>query len=219
MSPITQAGILASTLLAIAAAGFVVTSASPEPADATPAAAADASTAREETIFTWDGYAKAGGANEVLAHLSDTEALVEPVWRTGFNLQVEEVPESVEIRVDWSSGTPSEVMFMAHVPYDAARPHEWIEFETHHQQDARWATEGPLCMRIPTAEVAPGPWHVMAHSRYGLDIAIAFTITMIGGAASIPEGTHGHAATIEEGMTLANAIRDGPHEWEPCATR
>ncbi|MGQ0534866.1 MAG: hypothetical protein ACT4PT_02205 [Methanobacteriota archaeon] len=199
-----------------------VTPASEEPVataaegDAAATAAAVTGLAAAPTVLAWEGYMAAGALFEAPAHFKETEALVSPIWKSGFNLHVEELPSVIEIQLDWTAASPSQVMMMAHVPNDAENTRYWVEYEYPHQHATApmWPTEGPLCMRITTDELAPGHWHIMAHSRYGSDIKLAFAVTTVGGVVSIPEGAHGHVVDAEEVQQIAMAVE--PRDWEPC---
>jgi len=177
------------------------------------AAAADAL-----QVLTWEGRVAVGGGAEAPAHMRLTEAAVEPIWDSGFNLLVEELPSVVEIRFDWTSSTPSRAMFMAHVADDAEDHRSWVEFEDppFHANVANWYTEGPRCMRIMTEDLAPGHWHIMAHTAYGTNMALKFTITTVGGIVSIPDGLHGHESDSKEVVETAELYAEKPHAWEPC---
>ncbi|HEV8360373.1 MAG TPA: hypothetical protein VGR28_07975 [Candidatus Thermoplasmatota archaeon] len=181
-----------------------------------PAAASLPTDALAPVELTWEGYMVAGAASEIPAHFSATETAVAPLWKSGFNLMVEEVPQVVEIMVDWTAASPTQLMFMAHVPHDEATPRDWWEYEypSGHMTAPLWPAEGPLCMRIPSDEVAPGHWHIMSHSRYGADIRVTFTITTVGGVVSIPDGEHGHALDAEEVQQIAEVVKTS--DWLPC---
>lgn len=169
-------------------------------------------------VLTWKGYMVAGAASEAPAHFRATETAVAPLWKSGFNLHVHELPDVVEIMVDWTSASPSQLMFMAHVSADERNPRDWVEYEF--PKDAMsqpmWPTDGPLCMRIPTNNVAPGHWHIMSHSRYGRDIQLTFTITTVGGHVEIPTGLHGHDLDAEEAYQIVELGSAPQREWQPC---
>lgn len=177
----------------------------------------------------FEGHLLVGAAFELPAHFTPTDELVRPIWSTGFVVEITEAPEILEIRVDWTTSGPTDLMLMAHGPHGAERPEEkgWSEYTTHEASEPVFATVGPLCMRIPAADVEQDLvsaaehgshpyWYPMVHSHVGADVDLTFTVTSVGGAVAIPDAVHGHDTSAEEFVNIVETGHGPLRAWEPC---
>lgn len=178
---------------------------------------------------TWTGHLLVGAGRELPAHLMPFEQYVAPVWRTGFVVEILEAPDILEVRLDWTSAGPIQIMMMTHAPHGAERPEEpgWSEYST---QDGTldYASASPLCMRLPAKDLAEDlahvkehggqpHWYPMAHSLVGLDVGLRFTVSSVGGTLQIPDTFHGHTTNAEALQDVVETTL-GPHRaYEECA--
>jgi hypothetical protein len=196
VSPMRLLAVLA--VLAMAASGCIRAPAEPLEPTTLPETPAPVAEALEPVMHTWDGLVTASQLG-MLAHNRDTELLVADVQREGFVFEVTEVPQDFRTELTWTANgpTPAEMLVMVSSPKDANN--EGVEYFT------ELAAEGPLCLRIPADGIVPGLWQVMAHTRMATQVEFTFTITTLGGMASILEGephSSAEAATTTDGEAL-----------------
>lgn len=170
----------------------------------------------DASTFEWTGHIRVGALYEAPAHFQPSERYVTPLWKAGFVLDVVEPPERLEVRLDWTSTGPSELMLMIHAPHHASRDGErgWSEYTN--PPDDGWAAEGPLCMQVPPADLVAGPWYPMAHAKYGADIQLDVTVATVGGEVSIPDAYHGHDTSVEELQATYETTVGPRRDWLPC---
>ena len=144
------------------------------------------------TLLEWSGYLRVG-ATDHFAHTSETEPLVEPLAKMGFNLELPEGTTGLEFRFSWPEGEPAR--YVVHAPDEEGMPTYMLDAPQ----------GGESCMRIPVEDIVPGVWKPMAHGRPGSN-DIEFTITsVVTGApdARILDGPHGHSiAGVAMMMTM-----------------
>jgi hypothetical protein len=153
-----------------------------------------------------------GGAFEATAHFMPSEEVTGPVWKSGFVLDVTEVPQDLQLRLDWTAAPGTAMLLMAHAPHDDHRAEEkgWSEYTT------EFSEASPLCIRIPPEDLLAGYWYVMVHSRTSADLTFTITATTLGGAATILDGPHGHDTNPEELLNIAETETSPKRAWEPC---
>ncbi|HLE96666.1 MAG TPA: hypothetical protein VI997_04780 [Candidatus Thermoplasmatota archaeon] len=174
-------GILAASA---AAAYALYANASPDGLAVASAAAGTDATASDPIAWQhavpWEGYARVGAADR-FAHTQETEPLVAPLARMGFDVDVPEGTTALAFRLTWPAG--ARMHLMAHGPGEGMPT-----FMGGHD------ASGTMCIRVPDADVAAGTWKVMAHvDEDARDLK--FTIeTLANGpqAPTLPAGTHGH---------------------------
>lgn len=174
-------GLLALLAGASAAMVVAVQFASRAPSDGTSDASIDAASVAQPWTIDWKGYIRAGPA-DMFSHTLETEGLVAPLAKMGFNAEVPEGTSMMEFALKWPPGTKMHVM--AHGPHDAGMPTYMGE----------WPDSGEACIRVPAKEIIPGTWKVMSHSDETA-INLDFTITLRAAGPTAPivlEGLHGH---------------------------
>ena len=153
-----------------------------------------------------------GAAFEPTAHFVPSEEVTAPLWRSGFILDITEVPQDLQLRLDWTAAPGTRMLLMAHAPHDHHRPEEkgWSEYTT------EFSDQSPLCIRIPPEDLLPGYWYVMTHSQVSADVAFTITATTLGGAVEILPGPHGHDTTPEELVNIVETETGPKRAWLPC---
>lgn len=193
--------VLTLALLAAAASGCIRAPAEPlAQNDVTAAPAADAPLA-EPQVLSWDGHITASPFG-ALAHSRDTEAAAFPVQTEGFVLDVTEVPQSMEVGLDWPG--PGTAMVMVSTPHVDGKGVEYF---------TGMAEAGAQCLAIPAEGLMTGAWSVMIHTDGAVNADYTFTVTTVGGAAAILAGephSSAEAAETTEGEALPCAEAAAP---------
>ncbi|HLE97671.1 MAG TPA: hypothetical protein VI997_09910, partial [Candidatus Thermoplasmatota archaeon] len=70
------------------------------------------------TAANWSGFMTVGAAFEGPDHVEETGGATRPVWSTSFHYEVVDVPEAMEVRLDWDAAV-GQIMFMVIVPGNA----------------------------------------------------------------------------------------------------
>ncbi len=152
----------------------------------------------------WQGRLVLGAADEIPAHMDETEPLTHSAMNKSFQVEVSEVPESVDVRVDWDS--PAAWIMLMVVEPEGQGPLQVRTVPVNPVVPGKhyYASEGPLCIHLPTETMQTGMWMVMVHSAAAVDATLDFTVTVRGGAARI----------VDEPSTLS-----GPDLVEAAATQ
>lgn len=188
--------ILALLAAAVAASGCIRAPAEPlQQTDATAPPAAGGAMP-EPQVLTWDGHITASPLG-MLAHSRDTEATAAPVQSEGFVLDVAEPPQVLEVRLAWPG--PGSALVMVSTPHVDGKGEEYF---TAMSEDAE------QCLAIPPEGIIAGAWSVMIHTEGAVDADYTFSVTTVGGAASIREGEP-HSSAEPAETTEAEAL--------PCA--
>lgn len=191
--------------LALALAGCIA----PTPESSTDAAAAGDSTempAGEPAVVDWSGVVF-DSETEVLSHQQPSEQAIWPIQQEGFLLHVAEVPQAMEVSLDWEGA--GEMMIMLH-SHKADGTNTYVEHITD-MDDAN-----PKCLRVPAADLAEGHWQIMVHSRGMTQVPFNLHVATWGGEAALDDSEyHGHwpqdgAFEVDEhAIEACAAARDG----------
>lgn len=181
--------LLALAVLAAAVSGCISQS---QPLDAP---ASDALATLKPVLATWDGRITASQLG-MLAHNRDTEMQARDIQREGFVFEVTDVPQVMEVELAWQG--EGNLLSMVSSPSVDGKGVEYF---------SDFATESPICIRIPTEGIMTGKWQVMAHSQETRDLDFTFTVKTIGGAGSILQG---------EPHSSAEATETTEGKSEPC---
>ncbi|HUR68658.1 MAG TPA: hypothetical protein VM370_05375 [Candidatus Thermoplasmatota archaeon] len=166
-------------LAALVAAGCVTPAASDDVAPA----GASLSGAPVPEVFDWTGHVVASEI-EGPTHFRPTEDALWPVFQEGIMFHVEEVPQAMEVSLDWTGD--GEFMIMLH-SHKADGTNTYVEHIT--ELDAT----NPKCLRVPTADLTEGHWQVMVHSEGAKNADFNLHVALFGGAGMIDmEERHGH---------------------------
>jgi len=156
------------------------------------------------TVLNWTGYLKVGAADEAPSHVQETGAATGGVWSPSFHYEVVQVPQELEIRLDWSA-TAAQIEFMVTLPEgDAIYETDFVD-------------HGPLCARIPADKLVPGTYAIMAHSRYAVDAKLMFSVSSMGGETQIIDHAHSAPASEFPGYIVALATGGGGESARPEA--
>lgn len=206
--PHARVALLPSATLVLGALAGCVTPAL-DAADPVARASADAATsAAEVAAFTWDGRILVGAAAEILSHQGPTEGVLWPAQKVGFAAEIPEGVTAIEVALDWTGDT--DLIIMLHSHDHSGGPNDIIM----HRSER--GSPDPHCLRVPTADVAPGKWELMARSSVddaALDVEFTLTLLTQGGSATLLDERHGHDRLAD----LQNGRSDDEREVEPCA--
>lgn len=188
---IATATLLVTTAIAVAAFPGLTNELEPTStyAESPTTAASAAGTARAPVA--WTGYARTGVA-DAFAHTAETEPIVAPLARMGFDIDVPAGTTALEFRLVFPEGVPMHLM--VHGPHDAGMP----------TYMGGWPDSGDACFAIPADEIVAGQWKVMAHvERTAVDVEFTVEVRTMGVAdAAVVPGWHGHAATEDMPMSM-----------------
>ena len=187
--------------LALLSAGCV---AGPEPIDeaaATDAAAGASASDAELSVFDWTGHVIASEI-EGPTHQRPSEDVLWPVFQEGIMFHVQEIPEAMEVSLDWTGA--GEFMIMLH-SHKAEGTNTYVEHITELDD------VNPKCLRVPAVDITEGHWQVMVHSNGAQDVDFNLHVALLGGAGAIDlEERHGH-------WPQDGAFEVEEHEIEPCS--
>jgi hypothetical protein len=188
-------------LVALLLAGCVgAPDAAIEQASADDAGAMDAAWPEPE-IFDWTGHVVASEI-EGPTHQRPTEDLLWPAFQEGILFHVEDVPEAMEVSLDWTGAGSFMIMLHSH---KADGTNAYVEHVTELDD------QNPKCLRVPTADLAEGHWQVMVHSDGAQDVDFNLHIGLVGGAGEIDlTDKHGH-------WPQDGAFEIDEHDIEPCS--
>lgn len=142
----------------------------------------------EPFILEWKGHVVVG-ALDVKNHDQPTEQFIFPYQQAGFNIEVPDAPQAIEVRVDWKG----EGSFHMH-------PH-WLKGDDATGQTQYYGyfspeyTTGTGCIRLPEEDMAPGVWPMMIHPGWtNANIDFTITVGLLGTTAKVLPEMHGHRA-------------------------
>ncbi len=164
----------------------------------------DEATEVEPFLMELDGYVLVGYL-DIFMHLHPTETLLYDVQPSGWSFEVDEVPEAIEMRVDWDTDADFRLHPHFVVDHDES-PGGSTEYYGYFSP---WFDESPGCVRIPAEDMAAGTWQAMIHpSGTAVDTPFTVTVGIVGAQAELLDEIHGHRA--DGTWTLED------RGWEPC---
>jgi hypothetical protein len=190
-----------------------VPTAAPTPGPGASSRPAEASPFRAPAVWTvanWTGFMKIGAADEAPSHVQETNAATSGIWSPSFHYGVQQVPQALEIRLDWTAAA-GQIEFMVVLPGNGTNDEAMVE--------TGFADHGPLCARLPTDHLVPGTYSVMAHSQYAVDARLLFSVLSLGGNGRLVDEPHTSPAA-EFPAYLASLLAGGDAGTlapEPCA--
>lgn len=158
-------------------------------------AGADAPTAggqREAQRLEWKGHV-VFGVLDAFAHDQPTEEPIFGVQQAGFNVHLEEMPEAIEVRVDWTAPPGAPAGFRMHPHFlvgdDASGTTRYYGYFS------PMYTTAPGCIRIPAADMAAGLWPMMIHPNPNtVQADFTLTVGVVGATPMLMKDLHGHRA-------------------------
>ena len=149
---------------------------------ATLEAAADPAALVEPVVQELTGHATASPLAR-LAHIDPrTEALVAPVQREGFILDIQEVPQMLQIEIEWDGTARGSMAPMVNVP--TSQDGQVVDYF------GELSDSGLACMRLPVEELKADRISIMAHSQMAVNIDFVLRVTTVGGAATLLDAPH-----------------------------
>lgn len=128
------------------------------------------------------------GVLDVQNHDQPAEGAIFPFQKAGWNLQIDEVPEAIEVRVDWEG----DGQFMLHPHWLKGDEGGRTKYYGYHSEQF---TSGTGCIRLPEADMTTGVWPMMIHPGFQtVDTEFTITVGIIGAEASVRPELHGHRA-------------------------
>lgn len=139
-------------------------------------------------IIEWNGHIT-HSALDMFAHMKDPEKIVWPVQQAGFLVEIDEMPEAIEVMVSWEGNAG----FYLH-PHYTAESDPAIGGDTlYYGYFSELFTSSPGCIRIPQADMAAGEWPMMIHPQRGtMDVDYTITVGILGAEGKVPPDMHGH---------------------------
>lgn len=124
-------------------------------------------------------------------HAQPFETVIFNVQQAGWNVKIDEVPQAIEVRVDWKG----EGAFTLHPHFykgdDASG--QTIYYGYHSQQ----FTTGTGCIRLTDADMAAGVWPMMVHpSAETQNMPFTITVGILGAEGVLMDDLHGHRADM-----------------------
>jgi hypothetical protein len=170
--------------------------------------AVDAASARgadeawpEPEVFDWSGHVIASEL-EGPTHFRPTEDALWPAFQEGVMFHVEEIPEAMEVSLDWTGGGSFMIMLHSH---KAGGTNAYVEHIT------KLDDQNPKCLRVPTADLAEGHWQVMVHSEGARNADFTLHVALAGGKGALDlEERHGH-------WPQDGSFEIDEHEIEACS--
>lgn len=180
-----------SVLLLISAAALLLAGCvTPAAETVEPAAAELAAPAIEPLVQLFEGHITASALGRLAHEDARTEMMFADLQREGFLLEIGEVPQLLQIDLEWTSTSPTASMFsMVNIPTTT-------HGEVLDVLSERSAT-GAVCMRVPLDEVATGMISVMAHSIDAANVDYVIRVTSVGGAVTL-HADRGHMEVERE---------------------
>ena len=152
------------------------------------------------TVFDWSGHVIASDV-ETPTHFRPTEDYLWPVFQEGILFSVDELPDAMEVSLEWSDASWFQIMLHSHKDHGT---NVYVEHVTELDD------ENPKCLRVPSADLAAGTWQVMVHSYGARQTDFTLHIGLLGGAGHIiQDDRHGH--WVQDGLP-----EEERHEIEPC---
>jgi len=157
--------------------------------------------------LTWTGHYKLGLADCIMlvvtgfcpAHTYETEPLVEPVAKAGVRVDIPANVSWLEFELRWQGNERLHLMIHGPMKADHSMP----------SYMAMGGSPGRACIAIPTAQILPGMWEVMAHAGSPGYQDTPFKILINGeGAkdAKLRAGPHGHPVREDWSMDMKQAV-------------
>ncbi len=121
-------------------------------------------------------------------HDQPGEQFIFPYQKAGWNVQIDEVPQAIEVRVDWEGDGEF-----------ALHPH-WLKGDEagrtkYYGYHSEQFTSGTGCIRLPDEDMTTGVWPMMIHpGPQTVDIEFTITVGILGADASVRPELHGHRA-------------------------
>lgn len=128
------------------------------------------------------------GVLDVQNHDQPTEQAIFPFQKAGWNLQIDDVPQAIEVRVDWTGDGE----FMLH-------PH-WLKGDEagrtkYYGYHSPTYDTGTGCIRLPEEDLTTGVWPMMVHPGFQTtNTAFTITVGIVGADATVRPELHGHRA-------------------------
>lgn len=167
------------------------------------AATASEALAIEPVVLDWKGHVSLSELG-MFMHRRPTEDVFWPIHQEGFLLDVQELPQAMEVAVEWTNlpdGARQMIMLHSH---KAEGTNAYVEHVTEFDEAA------PKCLRVPAADLAAGHWQVMIHQDGATNADFTLKVITVGGKAVVDDSDlHGHKP--EDG-----AFEVEEHEIEPC---
>jgi len=121
-------------------------------------------------------------------HDQPGEQVIFPVQKAGWNIQIDEVPQAIEVRVDWEG----DGAFTLHPHWYKGEEGGRTKYYGYHSQQF---TSGTGCIRLPEADMTTGVWPMMIHpGMQTMNAEFTITVGIIGADASVRPELHGHRA-------------------------
>lgn len=172
----------------------------PEPGPAPPATAPD--------VATWEGHILVGALLEFPAHLTATAGVVDPIWRSGVTLDLNEIPQDVQLSLDWNGTGLVEIMMYP--------PNSMNASDQLPSYESGYTSVHHSCMRVPPEDLMAGHWDVMVHSYYGAQIAFRLTATTRGGNVTFLSGPHAPPRGADSPETAIRQVVDDERATLAC---
>lgn len=155
------------------------------------------------TVLEWTGHISVSEIG-LFMHTRPTEDVFWPIHQEGFLLDVQELPQVMEVALEWASvpdGARHMIMLHSH---KAEGTNAYVEHITEFDDTA------PKCLRVPTEDLATGHWQIMIHQDGATNSDYTLKVLTVGGKAVVDDSElHGHKR--EDG-----AFEVEEHEIEPC---
>jgi hypothetical protein len=162
---------------------------SPAPAETNPGALeAPAAAALEPFELVWKGNVVVG-VLDARNHDQPGEQVIFPFQKAGFNMEIKDMPEAIEVRVDWSG--PGSFRLHPHY-YKGDDASGTTQYYGYHSPTY---TDGTGCIRLTDADMAPGVWPMMIHPGFDTrNIEFTITVGILGATGTVMPDLHGHRA-------------------------
>jgi hypothetical protein len=128
------------------------------------------------------------GALDIQNHDQPAEQVIFPFQKAGWNIQIDEVPQAIEVRVDWEG----DGVFHLHPHWYKGEEGGRTKYYGYFSQEF---TDGTGCIRIPEADLTTGVWPMMVHPGFQtVNTEFTITVGILGTDASVRPELHGHRA-------------------------
>lgn len=128
------------------------------------------------------------GVLDLRNHDQPGEQVIFPFQKAGWNLQIDEVPQAIEVRVDWEG----DGAFMLHPHWLKGDEGGRTKYYGYHSDQF---TSGTGCIRLPDEDMATGVWPMMVHPAFQtVNTEFTITVGILGAEASVRPELHGHRA-------------------------
>jgi hypothetical protein len=151
-------------------------------------------------VIDWTGHVLASEVDNS-THFRPTEDALWPAYQSGFLFEVDELPQAMEVALDWEGSGRLMIMLHSHKDHGTNVYVEHVSKKDY---------ENPKCVRVPTVDLAHGTWQVMVHSDEAMQTDFTLRVGLVGGAGHVIEGErHGH--WYQDGQFDVDK-----HAIEPC---